>query len=285
VVEHIPIFPPTAARAPARRRRASFDAFTQVWSGVLEGGLHRVSLIAALVIPLGWVLMYPPYHGGKTATMPRAIGLDATRSVLRLAGGATAISTDFPHVAHQERLGGKESCVVCHHVSLPGDRSTACSRCHRHELAPTSMFRHHGHMAAVAASEHVGGMVPANRSCSYCHAPGEPNTAASAKACFECHQKDMWLLGKPDSSLNLAEATSFLDAMHGTCLECHRREEARGVKEGLAECGTCHRTLRPRGWKPPAPAKQYAVRPVTAAPRADAQASLSASERDGGATH
>lgn len=256
VVEHLPIVGSPLPGKEHRRFRASFDAFTHVHSAALNSGLHRITLIGVILLPLGWVLMYPSYRKSADAPVPPPLGLDETRSVLRLAGGPSGVVTEFPHADHQKRLGEKESCPVCHHLSLPNDRSTPCSMCHRDALNPTPIFDHERHMTAVAAREQIGGWIPANRSCAFCHAPHAALSAAGVKSCLECHEKDM--MARSDSTLTLTAASSFLEAMHGTCLACHRREEAKGVRAGLGECGTCHPSLRPRGWEGGAPEQVYA---------------------------
>jgi hypothetical protein len=50
----------------------------------------------------------------------------------------------------------------------------------------------------------------------------------------------------PPPALELANAASYLEAMHGTCMACHRRQESAAGRADLAECGTCHPSLRRR---------------------------------------
>ncbi|MFO7653308.1 MAG: cytochrome c3 family protein [Candidatus Krumholzibacteriia bacterium] len=244
-VENLAVFaPPVAA---ATRRRPVFDVFSRVWSGALASSLHRVTLLAAVALPLGWVLMYPPYRTPGVQPIAPPVGLDATRSVLAIDGDRAGVRVAFAHADHQRRLGVEQSCRVCHHMNLPNDRATPCWRCHRTMVASTRIFDHSHHLRAVAIDKQLPGPCPQNRACAECHAPGRPESAATTVDCLECHRRDMWLgTEPPPADLQLATAPGYLDALHGTCLECHRREEARGVRAGLAECGTCHPTLRPR---------------------------------------
>ena len=226
---------------------ASFDSFSRVWTVVLNSRLQRVSLLAVFILPLAWVSMYPGFHDWGTpaqATQP-PVGLDDARATLRIDGNRRGVFTDFKHADHQDRLGGDSSCVNCHHVSAPSDRSTPCSRCHRDMLRPTRIFDHFHHMQAVAAAEKLPGRHPANHSCDECHTGKAVRSSAATRNCLECHRENMWLAGSPpDSAVGLACASSYQRAMHGTCIECHEREQLKPEKAGLADCGTCHPSLR-----------------------------------------
>jgi Ni/Fe-hydrogenase subunit HybB-like protein len=252
IVEHFPIFEERARRrGPAIGIfREAVERWSRVWYPMLLSGLHRVTLIAVFTIPAGWVLLYPPYH--KRDRPPghiyTVIGVGPARDTLRIDGNRAGVATMFPHADHRHRLGGDSSCTTCHHVSLPGDRSTACSQCHRHMVVPTVIFDHVAHMAAVANEEELGGWRPANRSCTECHDREQPKTARNVQSCYECHQEDMWLGGEPDSTMDLLSAPPFQAAMHGTCVECHRRERENVSRPDLDECSTCHSTLRAREW-------------------------------------
>jgi len=250
------------------------ERWSRVWYPILMGDLHRVTLIAVFVVPIGWVLLYPPYHDrDRTADNIRpAIGLDQNRATLRIDGNRAGINTDFPHADHRERLGGDSSCTTCHHISMPGDRSTACSQCHRHMVTPTMIFDHADHTLAVARDKELGGWHPANRSCGECHSSGQPKTAQNVQSCYECHREDMWLGGQPDSTMDLSLAPPFQAAMHGTCVACHRRERENVSRPDLDECSTCHSSLRPRQWA------QYASDEPVPKPRGGAQEGGGASE-------
>ncbi len=226
---------------------AAFDRWSHVWFAVLMSGVHRVTLLAVFVLPLAWVILYPTYHNDKPTTAVQAsVGMDNMRANLRIDGNRQGVLTEFAHVEHQLRLGGDSSCAACHHVSLPGDRSTPCSRCHSDMIYATRIFDHSFHTVAVAEKEHLAGLYPANHSCALCHGGGLPKTASNVKTCYECHRDDMWLVGSPDSTADLIDAPSFRDAMHGTCITCHTQEKVRVAKPRLDECATCHRSLQAR---------------------------------------
>ena len=63
------------------------------------------------------------------------------------------------------------------------------------------------------------------------------------------NQDDLFAHDELVSSITgiLACATSYLEAMHGTCLACHSEEADKRNRPELRECSTCHTSLTPRG--------------------------------------
>ena len=250
IAEHLPIFSaiPPAARSQAGLFRQPYGTLHQIWNTVLTDSLHRVSLIAVFAIPLAFFLMYPldVSNPPTELTVRPSLGLSVEREILRINGDHAGVMTDFPHAEHQERLGDSDSCQNCHHVSLPQDNSTPCSRCHRKMNAPTVIFDHSYHTSAVAEGEQLGGIFPSNRSCYVCHAENSPKTATSAKSCLECHETDMFPEDSDIESVDLLSARPFREAMHETCVNCHTKEKDRESRENLDRCDSCHESLRPR---------------------------------------
>jgi Ni/Fe-hydrogenase subunit HybB-like protein len=245
--EHTSVFGAPRADGAAKRPPApSFDSLSRVWQRALSGGPERVTLIAVLVLPLAWALMYPPDSRVHADRVHPASRMDVTGARLRIDADQRDLLTVFPHADHQKRLGGDVSCPTCHHMSLPRDRTTPCSRCHRHMFSETLVFDHSYHLQAVADSERLAGPFPTNRSCVHCHAAAEAKTAASAKPCLDCHHGDTDWQATYDGTEDLARAPSFLEAMHGRCLACHEREAAKQHRPELSECSTCHASLKPR---------------------------------------
>jgi Ni/Fe-hydrogenase subunit HybB-like protein len=245
--ETMPIFRTTGTDQVKRPFGASFDSLSRVWYAALRGGMERATLIGVLVIPVAWALMYPPFHTGGPPDVRPALRMDLTRDSLRIDGNRHALQTVFPHAYHQKRLGGDSSCVTCHHMSLPGDETTPCSRCHRHMVDSTLIFDHARHTAAVAEKEELGGVFPENYACAICHAEGEAKTAGTAKHCLECHKDNTDWAAEYDESDDLAWAVSYVAAMHKNCIECHEKEAEKADRPELPECSTCHRSLTPRG--------------------------------------
>ncbi len=224
--------------------RASFDSLSRVWNTALSSGLERTTVIAVLVIPLAWGIMYPMYSraDGIEAIEP-AVGLDITRTELCIDGNKTGVTTNFPHADHRERLGGESSCRSCHHMSLPGDETTACFRCHRQMVQSTLIFDHTGHTRAVAESEQLKGIHPSNHSCAVCHHEGEAKSAESSKPCLDCHKEDTAWAERSDGEDDLAYAVSYMEAMHNNCIPCHREKAEEVDRKTLGDCSTCHRSL------------------------------------------
>jgi hypothetical protein len=142
----------------------------------------------------------------------------------------------FEHERHEAELGGRESCIRCHHRNAPLASGTPCQRCHQDMYRTTDTFGHEAHVAAY------GGRA----SCAICHAdPAQAKTRTGSKACGDCHPAL-----PPDSTLvhvagayEPGVAAGYESALLGLCLECHRREDAaRGAEiPQLALCGNCHR--------------------------------------------
>jgi hypothetical protein len=250
VTEQFPIFRdhPPAERKPAGLFHLAYGSLRQLWNTALMNSLHRVTLLAVFVIPVAFVLMYPPYQArsmSDSAVRP-ATGIDAGREVLKIDGDRGGFFTIFAHAEHQKRLGDSTSCGICHHVSLPGDKSTPCSRCHRSMNQPTAIFDHHFHMAAVADDLQFAAWQPVNHSCIQCHSADEAKSMSSAKDCMQCHEKDMFAVASAPEDINLSQAHSFREAMHGACVDCHREEAPKQGKPALGDCQTCHKSFQTR---------------------------------------
>jgi Ni/Fe-hydrogenase subunit HybB-like protein len=150
--------------------------------------------------------------------------------MLIIDGNSSGYVVRFPHQEHQERLttelGSEEAaCKTCHHLNNPEDQATACSECHTDYYQPQSIFDHTQHETAL------GG----NASCTNCHFEGHTNP--SSEICQNCHEAMVAQKGQTAFS---SLAPSYLDAMHGSCLECHKQEAQKLDRPELALCSTCH---------------------------------------------
>ena len=249
VVENYAIFDDDWKRRRKERGEfmSSFDRASGVWRRALGNELNRASLAAVCAIPIACALLYPTAGSGPRLERSSArppVAIDVERAVLRIDGNRSGVLTNFPHLEHQKRLGQKESCAHCHHLSLPGDHSTPCSRCHQDMERETALFRHTAHFAAVAESEGLTGWIPGNQSCSSCHESGVTRGRESAKPCLDCHKKDMTPTREIEAPLGMASAHGYREAMHGTCIGCHLAERERVERPALADCATCHPTSR-----------------------------------------
>ncbi len=237
-VEYLPVFERSirTGRPVGVLSKERFVGTLRIPSIIWQFGLHRVTLFAVLWLPLVWVVLYPPFAARQTTAVRPSRGLDPQRSSLLIDGNRTGLAVEFSHAEHQKRLGGERSCRNCHHISLPHDHSTPCSRCHRSMIGSSRLFDHSQHMQFVAAEEGLGGFHPGNHSCGICHPPRMPRQAATAKPCLDCHREDMGAQRLETSGLG--EPRGFAQAMHDTCLECHRTHTERPE---LSRCSHCHR--------------------------------------------
>ena len=87
----------------------------------------------------------------------------------------------------------------------------SCTGCHSDMYSPASIFDHDLHIKLVQP----GG----NRSCAQCHVGG--HSASTAVSCSDCHANMCTSAdGKPFNYI----APSYVDAMHGLCIDCHEAE-------------------------------------------------------------
>ena len=252
-VENLPIFDGGWRRRQEARRRFSpaFDRASMVWRTALGRGLDRVTLLAVFALALGWVVMYPPFHPGRRGAgatrRSRRWRWTSSAVVLRLDANRARMAVEFPHRDHQQRLGKEASCVRCHHLALPGDHSTPCSRCHRDMERATDIFRPQTAISRPLPS------ATSRRACipritsALSATTGTARSAGDAKPCLECHRKDMvpeGALEEPDG--NMRWVVGYRAAMHGTCVRCHEREKDRVERPALADCSNCHAEIRRR---------------------------------------
>ncbi|MFZ5902914.1 MAG: NrfD/PsrC family molybdoenzyme membrane anchor subunit [Chloroflexota bacterium] len=189
---------------------------------------HRSGLatfVIALMLPA--LLNYPASAKNPSINpVQPAIGWET----LRIDGNQTGYIVAFPHVEHQERLtealGSKESaCATCHHLNYPNDEATSCSQCHTDYYQPAFIFDHMVHQTSL------GG----NASCAECHET--EHVRQSAAICQDCHET---MVAQEGESVFNSFASSYKDAMHGRCLNCHEQKAAELDKPELALCSTCH---------------------------------------------
>ena len=221
--------------------KATFDSISRVWQTALHSSLHRVTLIGVFVIPVAFVLMYPPYkQNGKINVMP-ASGMNTIRSVLIIHGSRTGMNTEFPHLKHQDMLGKDKSCNKCHHMSLPGDKSTPCSRCHRYMFGKTLIFNHDNHTILVAQKRQISGLHAVNKTCIICHISGTTNNLHNTIGCKNCHDEDMNIINDSTVPKHFLYADSYLNAMHTKCINCHKENKKKANKPALDQCSNCHK--------------------------------------------
>ncbi len=222
--------------------KAAFDSMSRVWQTALQSGLSRISLIGVFIIPAAFVLMYPEYRSNTEINIVPASGLNTTRSVLFIDGNRKGMNTEFPHLKHQDMLGKEKSCINCHHMSLPNDKSTPCSRCHRSMFNKTLIFNHDMHTVWVAKEKKFSGLHPENKACVICHLPGLPKNVNSAIGCMDCHKMDMNIADTLNLPKQFLYADSYINAMHLKCITCHKKEKGEKNRPELDQCSNCHKS-------------------------------------------
>jgi Ni/Fe-hydrogenase subunit HybB-like protein len=187
--------------------------------------------LALLFLPVGGVEPHPvPVFGPRSIDAfvfdagqgePRELALAASTEavvtrVLLLDGNRDGDVVLFDHDDHAERLGGEDSCVTCHHLTLPLDENSSCSECHTDMYEPSSVFDHEIHVARL------GG----NQGCTECHTgEAEVKSYDTVTECSDCHRNEVaegTFVETPEP--HWGEAVGYMDAMHELCKACHERE-------------------------------------------------------------
>ncbi len=206
-----------------------FDHVSRVWLGDSNFCPRRVySFLFFTAMALGFT-MTPWNTLVESSPVTRARG---GQELLKI--GYPIGTVDFPHKAHVDRI-GTQQCFVCHHLHKPADEGTPCSECHADMYLETRIFDHGQHIALLATG---------NASCTACHAEGQPHMGATAKACSECHQKDMMTANSQVREFTHLDAPGLRKSLHELCIACHEREAKRVElkRPDLFRCATCHRT-------------------------------------------
>ncbi len=224
---------------------------------VLRGeGALRALRILVVAVPLTWIAFQGQatgsFHPIKEPVDAAVIALDPMRDVLRLDANRNGFYADFPHKLHQVEfqkvyeLTEDETCIKCHHLSLPGDHNTSCRRCHRDLELDTQIFQMSNHVDRFETSADRAKFEKVDLR----------DRRATFAACNECHQdgKDAVMEGLADyAKKGLSPiAPGYEYAMHGSCLTCHRLRE-KELKEDPADpksrsnCLFCHRQWADKG--------------------------------------
>jgi Ni/Fe-hydrogenase subunit HybB-like protein len=174
-----------------------------------------------------------------SAAVQRPLG---GRNVLLIDGDRAGDVVRFDHRKHEEKLGGEESCLKCHHMVVPHDRDTPCWCCHRDMWSPTAIFRHDWHVDTI---ERRGQRNP----CVSCHQDQtKPRSEQTAAACTAegCHRDQLALNREgsrvsPENPDRYRAAAGYMDAMHGLCVKCHKERALELERPHHGDCATCHR--------------------------------------------
>jgi len=209
-----------------------FDKVGLTWLGVpAVAGRTVYSLAFVLAASAGFAALAPKpaaSRGIEPVPVHRARGGET----LWIDGNLNGYGVSFPHEEIQKRIGGKDSCVKCHHMNLPRDRNSGCWECHSDMYLASDASRHDWHTSPA------GGRV----ACWECHERGKPRCAATAKPCDRCH-KDLVPVGAA-IQVKQHRAAGYVQAMHALCIGCHVRLAKQEGKPELARCVNCHKERR-----------------------------------------
>jgi hypothetical protein len=234
LVENFRVFENTPARSrllPSGPETHSLDRPGRLRSFGSMSSPARISLLVVISASIAMATFSAQALEGmglESSPVQAPLGAQA-RSVLLINGDRDDDSVLFPHQALIEKLGGEASCAKCHHLSLPGDESSPCYRCHSDMNRETSIFDHSVHVAKLQGKW----------SCEQCHDPLQPKNLANSKPCHECHADDM-ALAPPETGRFDFWARSYADAMHGLCVKCHEEQDQQAGQTRLATCRACH---------------------------------------------
>jgi hypothetical protein len=191
----------------------------------IRGVVARRSGFAVFVIALAL-----PTLSLQSSTPVSPVSSATGWETLHIDGNKSGYVVNFPHLDHQDRFvdenTGKSSCQTCHHLDMPEDEVTACWECHTDFNQSASIFDHNFHQSAL------GG----NDSCLECHTQ-EQHVKQTAAICQDCHENMVPTEGH--AAFNVL-ATSYQDAMHSRCLDCHEEQALEQDWPELALCSTCH---------------------------------------------
>ncbi len=255
--ENLKLFGPETMHAeekPSPYAKPQFDPITKVrFCETLWDTVGRRTLLVVVALALA-ITLIP--ERAWTADQTPAVPVMPVQglNVLRIDGNRAGAFAYFSHKSHEERQGKligttyateQDMCVRCHHLSdweMSGAGATvtsqsiraevagglsSCRGCHSDMYNPTSAFDHDLHLTLVQP----GG----NQSCAQCHTGG--HSASTAVPCATCHTN----MGPgADGKAFSYFAPSYVDAMHGLCIDCHETESQKTSNPLLGSCVTCH---------------------------------------------
>jgi Ni/Fe-hydrogenase subunit HybB-like protein len=241
-----------------RHDELGHEVATDLWSpretrSLLTGaGAMRALRIMVIFIPLTWIVLRDQATSAFTP-IPQPVdaavlSTDEMRTVLHIDGNRNGMSTTFPHKKHHEEfqkvyeLEEKDTCIKCHHLNLPNDKNTSCRRCHRDMEIETAMFRIENHLDRFKTEEDYQEFLARDLTDRF-------DTFA---ACMKCHNENMNGLAAYDKKGFDHRAPGFKNAMHGSCLTCHRLREQEKKEDPASprsrgNCMFCHRDWADEG--------------------------------------
>jgi Ni/Fe-hydrogenase subunit HybB-like protein len=230
IVEHFKIWEERPADPKADPRKLpEFHKVDTTWLGMPKiAARTKYSLAFILTAAIGFSFLGNP-RAASLGITPTPVHRARGGDVLYIDANLTGYGVTFYHQREIDRNGGKQSCVICHHMNMPRDRTSGCYECHRDMYLASDAFRHDWHASPNGA----------NLACVECHARGQTRSAQGVKPCASCH-KD---LIPPGATIKIKTyvAPAYVDAMHELCIGCHAKVAERENKPEIARCAECHK--------------------------------------------
>ncbi|RJP34234.1 MAG: Ni/Fe-hydrogenase cytochrome b subunit [Candidatus Omnitrophota bacterium] len=206
-----------------------------IWLGDPHtAGMKRNSMAFVVAAAFGFSLL--PFSSLESKGLIKTPANSARgKDIMQIDANRDGFFVTFDHKKHENSLGQTQSCAVCHHAKLPADEQTSCAACHQDVYLVTCIFDHEKHKTWL------GG----NQSCTQCHPAGQNRSVDTAVECNHCHNAEdaSLVLAVQESPIRMDQlnmAGSYVDAMHGLCVTCHKEIAERIYRPLHGTCTTCH---------------------------------------------
>jgi Ni/Fe-hydrogenase subunit HybB-like protein len=230
MVEHFKVWEQRPADPDADPRKLpEFREVDSTWLGVPRiAARTKYSLAFVVAAAVGFSFLGNP-RAASLGIAPTPVHRARGGEVMNIDANLDGYAVTFYHQREIDRNGGKQSCVICHHMNLPHDQNSGCYECHRDMYLPSDAFRHDWHASPQGA----------RLACMECHPMGRVRSAVGVKPCASCH-KDLIPAGATIKIKTYA-APAYVDAMHELCIGCHAKVAQRENKPDVARCAECHK--------------------------------------------
>jgi Ni/Fe-hydrogenase subunit HybB-like protein/Zn finger protein HypA/HybF involved in hydrogenase expression len=206
-----------------------FDKVGTTWLGIPSVASRTVYSLVVVIAAAAGIGFATTQRAQRYGLEPDPVQRARGGDILWIDGNLDGSGVSFNHAKHEEREGGKASCVLCHHMNLPHDQASACASCHSDMYQRVDAFRHDWHASPQGA--HIA--------CYKCHTRGQVRTTSNVVRCDQCHQG--MVPAKASIEIKNYNAVSYTDALHRTCIGCHVKKAAEKHKPEMTRCAWCHK--------------------------------------------
>ena len=230
MIEHFKVWEKRPADPEADPRRLpEFREVDSTWLGVPRiAARTKYSLAFIVTAAVGFSFLGNP-RAASQGIVPTPVHRARGGEVMNIDANLDGYGVTFYHQREIDRNGGKQSCVICHHMNLPRDQNSGCYECHQDMYLSSDAFRHDWHASPDGA----------RLACVECHPAGNVRSARGAKPCASCH-KNFIPVGAIIQVKDYA-APAYVDAMHALCIGCHAKVAKQENKPEVARCAECHK--------------------------------------------